>query len=713
MKINFDTKLVMALLFLSSHQAAAVSSVMAFMGNVAGVSSPVSSLQLTIYSGNCNLYSQSYASVPLDASGNFTVNLDGSGTYSGNSHGGSYSSLQQIFDPSNSTIQGDNSGVTCSVNGTLSVTAWRVSVVVNGIALNGYVPIDAFPFAINSQVASNALGLNGISISTATPVSNQILMYTGTNWAPVTLSAGGNVSIVAGGGGLTISSSVGTIAANQITSGTVGVSNGGTGLSVTPSTGQILIGNGTGGYSLGQITGDSGVTVASSGSTITISGSNGSYLPLSGGSLTGALSSTASISTSGNISGDGMAANTLTVNGTIESKSHGFVFPDGTTQTTAAGLSWTYDNHASVNATANTGIFLTGSTQTVKLPTTSCSMGQQIMIASQATNPWTVSISTGNFYSRSGVAMTTQTSYRNYDSLLLICNASGSWQMAWSTTPSMLESCSANGPFYFNNNSHGAFQFPEGCHTMTVEVWGAGGGAGSGNSANGGAGGYTKATFSMIPGGVFLPIVGAGGNSYSSSGGGGNSSNGGSGISTKSGSGGGGTALIPMNVAKVLIAAGGGGGGGSSSNSCGGSGGGSSGSNGGSANPGGGATMTSSGVGGSAGYSGSVGSGPSSFFGWVGTGGSGGGNSTSNGGGGGGGGYYGGGGGGASTSGSNGAGGGGGSGFYDSSGLNVYTSSSSSCTYNSSVTDPTGSNSGDGGSNGNSGKDGLIKITVQ
>ena len=57
-----------------------------------------------------------------------------------------------------------------------------------------------------------------------------------------------------------------------IASGTLGVANGGTGLTATPTNGQILVGNGAG-YTMSNIIGVTGLSVASSAGTITISAS--------------------------------------------------------------------------------------------------------------------------------------------------------------------------------------------------------------------------------------------------------------------------------------------------------------------------------------------------------------------------------------------------------------------------------------------------------
>ncbi len=55
-----------------------------------------------------------------------------------------------------------------------------------------------------------------------------------------------------------------------ITSGTLGVANGGSGLATTPTNGQILVGNGAG-YTLSNIVGGTGLSVANTAGTITIS----------------------------------------------------------------------------------------------------------------------------------------------------------------------------------------------------------------------------------------------------------------------------------------------------------------------------------------------------------------------------------------------------------------------------------------------------------
>ncbi len=192
MRIIFGLFLLLSLDFFSVKVFAGPSS-LSFNGNLAGASS-ISSLQLTIFSGSCNLYSQTYPSVPMDSSGDFSVTLDGSGIFSGSG----VTSLSQIFDPSNIAIPGSVSGSPCSVDGTSA--SWAVSVVVNGTTLSGSVPINAMPFAINAVVAQtavtaqNAKKIGGTLVSTASPLTNQVLQFNSGSWVPTTLAAAGAVT---------------------------------------------------------------------------------------------------------------------------------------------------------------------------------------------------------------------------------------------------------------------------------------------------------------------------------------------------------------------------------------------------------------------------------------------------------------------------------------------------------------------------------------
>jgi len=164
-----------------------------FTGNVSGAGA-TPNIQLTIYSGACNLYTQSYASVPLDVSGNFSVNVDGSGTFLD----GSNTSLSDIFNTKDSTILGQSS---CSINGTLPSTTWAISVMVNGNLLSGAVPINAVPFSLNAKNAENTNAIGGITVSATAPSNLDLLQYTGGAWSPVNISSLGLLSIGSAAGG--------------------------------------------------------------------------------------------------------------------------------------------------------------------------------------------------------------------------------------------------------------------------------------------------------------------------------------------------------------------------------------------------------------------------------------------------------------------------------------------------------------------------------
>jgi hypothetical protein len=70
---------------------------------------------------------------------------------------------------------------------------------------------------------------------------------------------------------LTASKPVFTDANKQLTSsGTLGVSQGGTGVTSAPTDGQILIGNGTGGFTLANLTQGTGITITNSSGSISI-----------------------------------------------------------------------------------------------------------------------------------------------------------------------------------------------------------------------------------------------------------------------------------------------------------------------------------------------------------------------------------------------------------------------------------------------------------
>ncbi len=149
--------------------------------------------------------------------------------------------------------------------------------------------------------------IQGVSVSSTAPTSNQVLQYNGTTWTPATLSAGsGSVTSVGlslpsifsvTGSPITTSGTLtGTLAsqtANTIfaaPNGSAGaptfrtlvaadlptttVAKGGTGLTTAPTNGQLLIGNGTG-YALGTLTQGTGINITNGTGTITIAANAG------------------------------------------------------------------------------------------------------------------------------------------------------------------------------------------------------------------------------------------------------------------------------------------------------------------------------------------------------------------------------------------------------------------------------------------------------
>lgn len=200
------------LIFFTSTVFAAVQNSFTFTGNVTGAGA-TPSIQLTIYSGACNLYSQSYPSVTLDGGGNFSVNIDGTGTFYGTSN------LAQVFDTKNPSIPGNPA---CTVNGTTAT--WAISVTVNGTTLSGSVPINAVPFAITAQ---NSEKIGGQTVSTATPNNLDILQYNAGQWTPVPLSTGTVTSVTSANSDISVSAptSAPVLTLNSGASGGVGDAN--------------------------------------------------------------------------------------------------------------------------------------------------------------------------------------------------------------------------------------------------------------------------------------------------------------------------------------------------------------------------------------------------------------------------------------------------------------------------------------------------------
>jgi trimeric autotransporter adhesin len=320
-------RLIILILILFTSGAYAISNSLSFSGNLSGVSSPVGTLQLTIFSGACNLYSQTYTNVPLDAAGNFSVSLNGAGSFLG----GGYTSLTQIFDTNNSGILGQAS---CVIDGTNASTNWNVSVSVNGTALAGSVPITNMPFAMTAQTAGNALKIAGTGVSPTAPTSGQVLTFSGGQWLPQTPAAGGVTSVtgtapIVSSGGSTPSLSLANTpvtagnygSATQVPTFTVdaqgrltaagnvsisGVSPSGS----TLTSGNIWVGNASNVAASVALTGDAGLSNAGA---LTLNNDSVNSAKILDGAIVNAdISSTASIAR-GKL-GNGSASSVLTNN---------------------------------------------------------------------------------------------------------------------------------------------------------------------------------------------------------------------------------------------------------------------------------------------------------------------------------------------------------------------------------------------------------------
>ena len=95
------------------------------------------------------------------------------------------------------------------------------------------------------------------------------------------------------------------LGATAAITGTLPVANGGSGLTATPTNGQILVGNGTG-FTLSNLIAGSGITVANTAGTITVSASGGSAIT----ALTGDLTASGTGSVSATLANSGVAAGT-------------------------------------------------------------------------------------------------------------------------------------------------------------------------------------------------------------------------------------------------------------------------------------------------------------------------------------------------------------------------------------------------------------------
>jgi len=230
-----------------------------------------------------------------------------------------------------------------------------------------------------STITNNGvvIGVGNSALSSVTGTNGQVMTVNGTNqpiFSAVNLGAAaavsGTLAVANGGTGVTTgaanlmfatpSGSSGAPSlraltaadlpvhsAALITSGTLGVANGGTGLTANPANGQIAIGNGTD-YSLATLTAGSGISITNGSGSVNIASTvtPANYVAVAGSTMTGVL----------NLPADGLVAGTsqlvlangnvgvgtrspgqkLSVNGTIQSTTGGVMFPDGTTQSTAA-----------------------------------------------------------------------------------------------------------------------------------------------------------------------------------------------------------------------------------------------------------------------------------------------------------------------------------------------------------------------------------------
>jgi hypothetical protein len=116
--------------------------------------------------------------------------------------------------------------------------------------------------ASSGSITVSNTGVTGISAGTGISISAS----TGT----VTISATGTAGVTSFSAGTTGFSPTSPSTGAVVLSGTLNASNGGTGISATPSNGQLLIGNGTG-FTLNTLTAGSGISIANSSGSITLS----------------------------------------------------------------------------------------------------------------------------------------------------------------------------------------------------------------------------------------------------------------------------------------------------------------------------------------------------------------------------------------------------------------------------------------------------------
>lgn len=93
-----------------------------------------------------------------------------------------------------------------------------------------------------TSIATTTTALRGITISTTAPTTNQFLQYNGSQWAPATVSggAGGTVTSISAGTGITLSPSPITGTGSVALTVPVSVANGGTGSTTTAGAAWVL-----------------------------------------------------------------------------------------------------------------------------------------------------------------------------------------------------------------------------------------------------------------------------------------------------------------------------------------------------------------------------------------------------------------------------------------------------------------------------------------
>ena len=176
-----------------------------------------------------------------------------------------------------------------------------------------------------SSVAITGGSINGTAIGGSTPSSG----------AFTTLGATGNASLA-------------TVIAGTWNGSAVGAAYGGTGLTSTPTNGQLLIGNGSG-YTLGTITGSTGLSVSNGSGTISLTNTGvtsivaGTNITIS--SATGAVTisssnpggTVTSVNASGGTTGMTFTGGPITSSGTLTLGGTLAVANGGTGATTVAG----------------------------------------------------------------------------------------------------------------------------------------------------------------------------------------------------------------------------------------------------------------------------------------------------------------------------------------------------------------------------------------